>query len=298
MKSFTIVALSFILFNVFLLTSCYEEIVINILNSVLMSERWTFNHAYKWYDAEIDTSFETEDLLITDSNSENIVTEENVFNKLKMGLQLLTFEYAKIVHWISSTLSFMNKKLYGDGEIYSETKERLKTFKLTYKEVNRVLILFHSALVFMKSIRPRQFIAETCGLIDSLSEFNLNSNKSKVARALEGVDLDFTFNTFKELIKELVSSEYILLSCCEIKNIFEGAFDEKETFELINYKLNKQHHEKLMEKPDEKSKDEFTYFVFLHETILNSVDEIIKIYYTNLGFNYDEKKNKSNYILP
>ncbi|XP_050525802.1 uncharacterized protein LOC126896774 [Daktulosphaira vitifoliae] len=292
MKSFTIAALSFILFDVFLLTSCNEEKAINILNSFLKSEKWSFNHAYKWYDIKIGTFFKTEDLLITDSKSKNIVTKDNVYDKITIGSQLLTYEYAKIVHWIGTMLYFMNKEWYTNDEIpYNILIEYLEKLILTFEKVKWVLKLFLSALEFMNTIIESHEKTITDEFIELLTDFILKSNMLKFKVAINDVALKLSFNTFSELIHTFFSTklEAILFKCCKI-----NGFNKNFPLDLIEYILHYLYADRLKEKPDEKSIEEFTFFVFLHETILNSVDEIIEIYYTNLGFKYEEKNEKTS----
>ncbi|XP_050530505.1 uncharacterized protein LOC126899543 isoform X1 [Daktulosphaira vitifoliae] len=270
MKSFTIVTFPFILFGGFLLTLC-DETNVDILNSLLDAKKWTLGVQYTYYNY---CNLNKYDLLITDYN-EKIVTEYNVDIVLANLSQLISYEYAITVHWLANMLITLNTYFsinYKSAccETQNEFMETLTKCMTKLKELTKKFV---SALIYINKLNitvQKPFLTNFISTLLNFNNFKFEPDINNMDSLYEDV-IRISIDTFS-------STQSLILKYFELT----------PNISMINsnHDLDLKYQHKSY---DTGITEEERKHLKLHsDLILNSVDELIQIKYTNLGFRYNE----------
>ncbi|XP_050531071.1 uncharacterized protein LOC126899873 isoform X2 [Daktulosphaira vitifoliae] len=298
MKSFTIVTFSLILLGGVLLTSCNQTNVVDILNSLLKIEKWSFSDKYTWYKTNTLEVLNINNLLLRDSM--NTVNEDNVDEKLLQTSLLISYEYAKTIHWLADMLTFMNYDccVKNDEESIEIQKEFMRIFKSTLTKAKMVTTRFLSALQFIDDLKLSVEKKKIYDLIEILSRFN----EIEINTELNDDRFYILYVNIDDMLKSIINHTVNYLDRFHNDDDDDNDpldWDSKvekleNTYRIHSIKnfcyVKNEISKKFLRKNT-------TPIDFLLKHITKSVDDIIKINYTDLGFEYDKMTKTSFYNL-
>ncbi|XP_050531075.1 uncharacterized protein LOC126899873 isoform X5 [Daktulosphaira vitifoliae] len=282
MKSFNIVTFSLILFGGFLLTSCNQTNVVDILNSLLKTEKWTFGEKNTYYNYP---NLVSSDLLINDSQNGNIVTEDNVKIKLLEASQLISYEYAITLHWLAYKLISLN---YYFSQHFStadlETRKQYSdTMKSIMTKVKKLTQRFFSALQFIDNLDisyQKLFLKRLSEILLIFNEFDLYESSNELLLSFYQYVLSGTLESSINSVILCINHYYKAIPIMPMSNLDD-----------LHIKYYSQSY------TNKKSAEELADLKSHCKLILKSVDEFIEKKYTNLGFIYNENLGESYYNL-